>query len=466
MKTPKLNLLQTTAVKLAIKFTLIYGLILTLVLSALYWINNLHIDNEVKTQLEQSIVQFQKTFTTGGRSELVKQLEKHQQADKNNIVFLHSADEEKIQGNLYAWPEDVGIELDGRVSGAWINDEVIPVELHEDDAYWPVVGIQFGDNSQLLLAHNVKQAESLLEFTEFLIESMGMAILFTIFISVILGRKIIGRMEIISKTASDIMAGDISQRVPLSDKNDEFDNLSNRLNNMLDRNQQLIKGVREVTDNVAHDLRSPLTRMRNQMEITLLETRTPEEYQHVLHNSIEEIETLVATFNSLLSIAQTEAGNHRTQWDKVNLKQLAIDLMELYTPLAESKKQTLEVVNGNDSFINGSRDLLAQSFGNLLENAIKYTPQGGNIKLHIKTSLSQVEVIVSDTGPGIPEAEKKHVLEKFVRLESSRQTSGNGLGLSLVAAVAGLHKAELELRDNSADESLPGLQVIQRFPKA
>jgi len=458
VKAPKLNLLQTTAVKLAIKFTLIYGLILGIVISALYWVNNAHIDNKIKHQLEKSIVHFQNSFASGGRSELIKQLQIYQQADEKHIAFLQSETDVKLQGNLHAWPEDIDINLDGKVSAAWVNDEVIPFEIHEDDAYLPIAGIRLSDNSKLLLAHNIEQSRSLLEFTEFLIESMGIAILFSIFITIILGRKIINRMEIISKTAADIMAGDISQRVPLSDKNDEFDNLSMRLNNMLDRIQQLIKGVREVTDNVAHDLRSPLTRMRNQMEITLLETRTPEEYQQVLHNNIEEIGTLVTTFNSLLSIAQTEAGNHRTQWDQVNLKQLAIDLMELYTPLTESKNQTLEVINGNDSYVYGSRDLLAQSFGNLLENAIKYTPHGGNIKLHIKTSDNQVEVIVSDTGPGIPDKEKKHVLEKFVRLESSRHTSGNGLGLSLVAAVAGLHKAKLILKNNN-----PGLQVILQF---
>jgi len=172
------------------------------------------------------------------------------------------------------------------------------------------------------------------------------------------------------------------------------------------------------------------------------------------------IESLIKTFNALLSIAQTEAGNHRTAMTEVSLKQLVTDLMELYKPLAESKGQTLEVINGDDSYIKGSRDLLAQSFGNLLENALKYTPVGGRIQFNIISSEGKVEVIVSDTGPGIPDNEKIHVLEKFVRLESARHTSGNGLGLSLVAAVADFHKAELELRDAN-----PGLEVVQRFSK-
>jgi signal transduction histidine kinase len=267
-------------------------------------------------------------------------------------------------------------------------------------------------------------------------------------------------MDVISTTAGEIMNGNLAQRIPLSGKQDEFDTLADRLNAMLERIQQLIKGIREVTDNVAHDLRSPLTRLRNHMEITLLEPRSPDEYQQVLRQSIEEIESLITTFNALLSIAQAEAGNNRVQWTQVDLKQLAMDLMDLYTPLTEAKAQTLGVINGDDAIILGNRDLLTQSLGNLLENAIKFTPNGGNIRLQIKVSKNQVEVIVADSGPGIPEAEKSRVLEKFVRLDSSRHTPGNGLGLSLVAAVASLHKAELILKDGD-----PGLQVIQRFNK-
>lgn len=248
--------------------------------------------------------------------------------------------------------------------------------------------------------------------------------------------------------------------IQLGNKHDEFDTLANRLNAMLHRIQQLIKGLREVTDNIAHDLRSPLTRLRNQMEVTLLEPRSEGEYQKVLRQSVEDIEGLIKTFNALLSIAQAEASNHRTLWGQVDLRQLAVDLVDLYTPLTEDKHQNLKLHNGHGATIFGSRNLLAQSLGNLLENAIKYTPEGGTILLQINTSASHVEVSISDTGPGIPESEKTHVLEKFVRLENSRHTPGNGLGLSLVQAVASLHKATLELENTH-----PGLKVIQRFPR-
>lgn len=430
---------------------------MSLVLTALYWTSKSHIDEHLENELEQALIKLQQTFESSGSQQLIQQIEQLQQQE-NHIYYLMSFKGEKLAGNLLGWPEDADIELDGRAQGIWINDEVIPIDIHDDDAYWPVAAIELSDGSQLLLARNVEQSESLLEFSEFLIEAMGIAIIFAVLIAIISSRKILGRMDIISATASNIMGGDLSQRVPISNKHDEFDTLASRLNAMLDRIQQLIKGIREVTDNIAHDLRSPLTRLRNQMEVTLLEPRSDEEYRKVLQQSIEDVDSLVKTFNALLSIAQAEAGNHRTLWGQVDLKQLALDLMDLYTPLAESRHQTLKVLNGHNAIIFGSRDLLAQSFGNLLENAIKYTPEGGAIQLQISSSATQVDVTVSDTGPGIPEAEKYHILEKFVRLESSRHTTGNGLGLSLVQAVAKLHKAELVLENTH-----PGLKIIQRF---
>jgi signal transduction histidine kinase len=277
---------------------------------------------------------------------------------------------------------------------------------------------------------------------------------------VTLGRAILRRVDTISRTAGEIMAGDLSQRVPLSDRNDEFDALADRLNTMLDRVQHLIKGIREVTDNIVHDLRSPLTRLRNRLEITVRKHRSEQEYAQAIHCGIEDAESLIKTFNALLGIAQAKAGNYRTQWGPVGLDRLASDLVALYRPVAEEKEQTLEFQDSGSVKITGSRDLLAQAISNLLENATKYTPEGGSIRLQLRRSAGAVEVVVSDTGPGIPESEREHVLERFVRLESSRHTPGNGLGLSLVKAVSKLHKAELLLGDAS-----PGLVVTIRFPR-
>jgi signal transduction histidine kinase len=286
-----------------------------------------------------------------------------------------------------------------------------------------------------------------------------MAVLLALAMGVTLGRTILGRMDTISRAAGEIMAGDLSRRVPASGSNDEFDALAERLNSMLDRIQQLIKGTREVTDNVAHDLRSPLSRLRNRPEITLLECRSKDEYRDAIGKTIEDAESLIRTFNTMLGIAQLDSGNNRTQWGHVDLNTLASDLEELYKPVAGQKGQEFRLVTGDPAEITGSRDLLAQAIGNLLDNAIKYTPEDGAILLQVKRLEDAIEVMVRDSGAGIPAAEREHVLERFVRLESSRHTQGNGLGLSLVKAVAHLHGAGLRLGDAG-----PGLTVTLRFP--
>lgn len=192
----------------------------------------------------------------------------------------------------------------------------------------------------------------------------------------------------------------------------------------------------------------------------MLEHRDETEYRDAINQGIDDADSLIKTFNALLGIAQTEAGNHRTEWKPVRLDTLASDLVDLYRPVAEKQGQTFEFEPGPKAEFTGSRDLLAQAIGNLLENAIKYTPEKGTVSLRVIPTDDYIEVSVSDSGPGIPESEREHVLERFVRLENSRHTPGNGLGLSLVSAVAKLHKAELQLSD-----AHPGLHVSLRFPR-
>ena len=243
MKLPELRLIHTTAVRLAIKSVLLYGLLLSLVLAALYWVSSDPIDKRLESELEQELFNLQLLNDLSGSHQLIEQIN-HRKQQKNNIYILVSANGEKLAGNLLDWPEDVNIKLDGRTQNIWVNDEVIPKTIHNDDAYWPIVATQFNDGSKLLLARSIEQATSLQELSEFLIEAMGIAIVFAALISIILGRQILRRMDAISATASDIMGGDLSQRIPVSNKQDEFDTLAGRLNAMLDRVQQLIRNSR------------------------------------------------------------------------------------------------------------------------------------------------------------------------------------------------------------------------------
>lgn len=461
MKLP--DIFNTTALRLVIRYLLVYAVVLGIALGAFAWITgryvNANIEAGLKADLSSVIAEYRKTGVAGASAE-IQRLTSSEQSQGRFFLLLSNAGE-KIAGNLHAWPEESEISLQGVIESAWLEDNVLPIKVEDDEVYWPVVATLFPSGERLLVTQSVEQVEELNELVELLVEVLGIAILLSIAMGVSIGRTILRRIETVSDTAAEIMAGDLSTRIAISARNDEFDTLAGRLNTMLDRIQALIAGIRDVTDNVAHDLRSPLTRLRNHLEITLLEKRSEQEYRDAIERAVEDTESLINTFNSLLRIAQVESGNHREQWQVFDLGALVVDLANIYRPLAEEKGQQL-----NDSGLEvyrvfGNADLIAQTFSNLLDNAVKYTPEGGRIDLKMRRVQGSVEVKISDTGPGISEADRKRVFERFTRLEASRNLPGNGLGLSLVQATCRLHGAEIDLSD-----AAPGLAVVIRLPLA
>ena len=457
MKLP--SILTTSAVRLALRYVLACALVLALAAAALWWSMGWFADAGLEAGLRQDFQALQRVGTTPAAR--ITAIEGHlqEQGKERHFYLLVSADGGKLAGNLLLWPPDSDIPLDGELHRVWLDEDAFPPGLYTEEPYLPGLATRFPDGSRLLLAGSVGQAGHLRSLTEYLAQVLSAAAVLALALGIMIGRAILQRMDAIARTASEIMAGDLSRRVPVSGCGDEFDALAERLNAMLERVQQLVRGLREVTDNVAHDLRRPLARLRNRLEVTLLEPRSAEEYRLALQQGSEDADSLMKTFNALLGIAQAEAGNHRGEWGPVNLNDLSHDLAELYGAAAEEKQQRLELEIAEGVCVTGSRDLLAQALGNLLENAIKYTPDGGTLRLQLHELPDAVELVVSDSGPGIPEAERAHVLERFVRLEAARDTAGNGLGLSLVRAVANLHGAELQLGD-----ARPGLRVSLRFP--
>ncbi len=440
-----------------------YALVLGVLLAAVLWSTRHHLDDALVQDMEREFVTLAERFRQGGDVALTRELEQRlaQAGDGRGIYLLVAPSGDKRAGNLLAWPEESALTADGRVHGAWIEEEIMPRGLHEDDAYWPVVATRLPDGSRLLIARAVEQQTALYELAEYLLEALPVALLLALALGVTMARAMLRRMDAIGAAAEEIMRGDLARRVPVSARDDEFDALAGRLNLMLERIQQLIRGIRGVTDNIAHDLRSPLSRLRSRLELALLEARGEAQYREAIERSIEDSAALIRTFNALLSISRTESGNHRTEWGRVDLNTLTQDLAELYTAAAEARGLRLERSGAERAEVIGSRDLLAQALGNLLDNAIKYTPAGGVVRVQVAATAAGVEIRVADSGPGIPAAEREHVLERFVRLDGARHTPGNGLGLSLVQAVAKLHQATLTLGD-----AAPGLIVTLRFAAA
>lgn len=274
----------------------------------------------------------------------------------------------------------------------------------------------------------------------------------------VVGRGVSRRLQAVTRTADTIMAGDLSRRIPEEPRRDEFDALAAKLNAMLERIEKLMKSTREVTENVAHDLRSPLTRLRSGAEMALMPGADAQAREAALARVVEETDGIVATLNAILGIAQIESGVHR-EWELVDLSGLCHDAVELYEPLAEEKAIRIAPRIAPDLRIRGNAQLIAQAVGNLLDNAIKYAPRGGRVELALERGKAQAVVRVADDGPGIPAGLRNKAVERFVRLDASRNRAGNGLGLALVKAVAELHEARLLLEDNA-----PGLRVSLLFP--
>lgn len=453
MKLPRL--LETSAARLALRYVLAYAAILGLAWAALWASTRWLADTDAERALEE---EFRSLTAAPDALREALALRLPQALEQQRFYLLTGLDQHRLAGNMRVWPPEPEIPLDGKVHRLWIDEDAFPAGLYIDEPYLPIIATQLADGRRLLLARGAEQAGPLREWTLYLLEVLSAAALLSLILGVAMGRAILRRMDAVGRTADEIMRGDLAQRVPVSARGDEFDALAVRLNAMLERIQQLLRGMRDVSDNVAHDLRRPLTRLRNRMEVSLLEPRAAEEYRQVLMQGVEDTDSLIKTFNSLLAIAQAEAGHRRSDWVTVNLHDLALDMAELYGPAAEEKDLRFEVELASAVNVSGSRHLLAQAIGNLLENAIKYTPAPGRVCLSVRVAQGAAEVMVSDTGPGVPAVQRAHVLERFVRLDASRQSQGNGLGLSLVKAAAIAHGAQLLLEDNA-----PGLRVRLRF---
>jgi len=281
-------------------------------------------------------------------------------------------------------------------------------------------------------------------------------------------RRVLSRIDAMTGTAQTIMAGDLSGRLPVAGTGDELDRLADNVNAMLERIEALMRGLKEVSDNIAHDLKTPLTRLRNRCEQALRSAMGETSYRAALESTIAESDDLIRTFDALLMIARAESGQARDNMTEFDASEIARDVGDLYEPVADEKGIALKIDAPAAAPVRGNRELVSQALANLIDNAIKYAGPSGKVNgipaeivVRAGNDGERITLSVADRGPGIPDADRGRVVERFVRLEQSRSEPGSGLGLSLASAVARLHGGELKLEDNH-----PGLRTTIALPRA
>jgi signal transduction histidine kinase len=294
------------------------------------------------------------------------------------------------------------------------------------------------------------------------LRAFGVVVLLSVTIAIIggfvLSLGFLRQVEAISNTAEAIIAGDLRRRIPLRSGGDELDRLAATLNRMLDRITNLMESLRQVSNDIAHDLRTPLGRLRQDLDEVRRMPRDSAEYERAIDQAVRESDEILQTFGALLRIAQIESGSRKSGFGIVNLSELVEQIADTYRPVADDEGRTFVTVTAQNVNVEGDRELLAQMIINLVENAISHTGTGTTIELLLERSGDTGVLTVSDNGPGVPGEELKNIFKRFYRLEPSRGTPGNGLGLSLVDAIAGLHGLSLE-----ASENTPGLRVTLKF---
>ena len=369
--------------------------------------------------------------------------------------ILATRNYEYIAGNIRVWP--TGARQDSALIDLALGDGS---DGYGESAIHRVLTLTLPSGDHLLVGHNLTEFEKIRNL-------IGRALIHTLALTLLLGfgggylfsRALARRLDKINSSSLAILEGDISRRMPLTGSGDEFDVLSRNLNRMLDRIEELMTSMREVTDNVAHDLRKPLSRLHNRIEVTLLGSRDPDAYRETLEHAVREMENIETVFSGLLTISMAESGASRDRFERIDLAEIVRSAVEIYGPAAEDSGLALDVREDTPTPITGDPHLIAQAVANLIDNAIKHAPGTGPVVLRTVRRQDHAELTVADRGPGIPEEFRERAMERFSRLEQSRTTPGSGLGLSLVRAVALLHGGAVALEDNR-----PGLKVTLRFP--
>jgi signal transduction histidine kinase len=427
-----------------------------ILLGFIYWSTVTYMAEQTDATIRAEITGLAEQYRERGLIGLEKTISERveRDPDSSSVYLFASPKRAPLAGNLSAWP-DVLPAADG-----WLNFEFKDPRAGGRVFQARARAFVLQDGLHLLVGRDTRELKATQRLiTRALLWGIAITLALALLGGVLMSRGMLRSIELINQTSRSIMTGDLSQRIPIRGSGDELDQLAGNLNTMIDEIERLMDGIRHVSDNIAHDLRTPLTRLRNRLEQLLVDFEDGSPYHSQIEQGIADADQLLATFAALLRIARIEAGGHTAKFKPVDLAALVHDAAELYDALAEEKQLRFSTRADASVSLEGDRDLLFQALINLLDNAIKYTPAGGAVSLELKRGEKTADIAVNDSGSGIPATERDKVGQRFYRLESSRSTPGSGLGLSLVKAVARLHRATLLLEDNT-----PGLKATLRLP--
>jgi len=458
------KLLRTTAFQLTLVYLAIFVLFAASLLGYFALNTRRLITEQITTTVTGEINGLSEQYTQGGIRRLVIAVDLRSRRPGSSLYLVTTPTGEGLAGNVGSLEPGV---LD---HPGWLETNYRRLDAPEGSDHHALVEVvQLPGGFHLMVGRDLEERERLFGIIANAGQwSLALVIVLGLVGGFFVSRRVLKRVDAMTDTAQTIMAGDLAGRLPVAGTGDELDRLAVHLNAMLERIEALMGGLKEVSDNIAHDLKTPLTRLRNRCEQALREAHGDGDYRAALEATIAESDELIRTFDALLMIARAESGHARDNMSEFDAAEIARDVGELYEPLAEEKGIALTVDAPTAARVHGNRELVSQALANLVDNAIKYAGPDGRLNgapaaIVVKAGNEgeRITLTVADHGPGIPDADRGRVVERFVRLEQSRSEPGSGLGLSLASAVARLHGGELRLEDNH-----PGLRSTIDLPRA
>jgi len=460
-------LYRNTAVRLSALYLLLFAVCASILVFYVTSISESQLQRRMKDSVAEEVGILNDIFTSGGLQALLSVLERQSHQPGANLYVIAGPNGEMLAGNVAKLQPGV-IDSEGWTDRPFLYNRF--GDQSSKDKHMAVAHVFFLDNGiRILVGRDLGEPENArLLVRQALMLALGIMGLGALIIWFAIGRSALQRIDRMSGAAQNIMAGNLSERLPVTGSGDEFDRLSVSLNAMLSRMERLDEGLRQVSDNIAHDLKTPLTRLRNKAE-SALGDKSERGQAGALEDIIAESDQLIRTFNALLMISRVEAGSAVAEMSDIDLSAVAAEVAELYEPVAEDAGLSIEKVLAPDCRVRGNRELIGQAISNLIDNAIKYGGGSGpnTIVLTTSRSGSETQLAVSDHGPGVPEDKYEEVTKRFVRLDESRSKPGTGLGLALAVAVMELHGGRIDFSATKPENAENrGLTVKMVFPES